>query len=366
MFDLSRAFDTIDHKLLLEKLQRLGVRGVTNKWVSSYLEKRTQIVMLDNCKSEPKEVMAGVPQGSILGPLFFIIFMNDMVLSCDTPDKTVIYADDTNFFVSSKVLQDAIGKANHSTEQFQTWCTNNGLTLNSNKTKYISFLPKNLKPDYSPLVKIGKTSIEKVDSSKFLGVVIDHKMTWEEHVKYVNARLSTISFITRHLRGTVSFDVLRKLYYGLVQSALSYGLIFWGNSAHAHNVFSTQKRIMRCIAGVHPRSHCKQLFIQYKILTLPCLYIYLLIMNIKKHEEHYIRNNMVHGYGTRSAHNIRQYYSRLSVCQNSHIYMGITCYNKILKSEINSSNFDSFKINLFNYLAEHAFYSVNEFLNDSF
>nr|CAH7764994.1 unnamed protein product [Callosobruchus chinensis] len=142
MFDLSRAFDTIDHKLLLEKLQRLGVRGVTNKWISSYLEKRTQIVILDNCKSEPKEVMAGVPQGSILGPLFFIIFMNDMVLSCDTPDKTVIYADDTNFFVSSKVLQDAIGKANHSTEQFQTWCTNNGLTLNSNKTKYISFCQK--------------------------------------------------------------------------------------------------------------------------------------------------------------------------------------------------------------------------------
>lgn len=366
-FDLSRAFDTVDHDLLLEKLYRIGVRGVAYNWAASYLRGRRQIVVIDKYKSESRNVNIGVPQGSTLGPLFFIIFINDIIYSCTSSQKTIIYADDTNQLVTGNNLIQSVETANISALEFYQWCQYNGISVNVNKTFFMVFQPKNGKDESSQLIKMNHNSIEQVNFIKFLGVVIDQKMTWEQHIDYISSKLSTMCFIVRQLRATVSLSILKLAYYGLVQSILSYGLIFWGRSAHFHKVFVIQKKIIRCMVGAHPHTSCRQIFINLSILTLPSLYIYLVILNIKMRENSFMKINNVHKYDTRNNSKLYLYqpYSRLSVSQNSHIYQGITCFNRFLNLCGDVSviqNFNHFKQKLYEYLVSKAFYSVEEYL----
>lgn len=364
-FDLSRAFDTIDHSLLLEKLKRIGVRGVANQWVASYLQERKQVVIIDAFKSGSKYVKTGVPQGSILGPLFFIIFTEDMQYACTTPDAAVVYADDTNLLVSDSNLKTVTDQANKSADEFHQWCQNNGLVLNVSKTFYTIFLPKNVTLNYSPLIKINHQSVAQASYIKFLGVIVDQKMTWQQHTENLSKKLSTSCFIIRYLRNTVSIGVLKLAYFGLVQSNLSYGLIFWGKSSHTNKIFIMQKRIIRCMVGVSQVISCKPIFISLSILTLPSLYIYLIIRQIRE-EQNLIRTNTIHSYNTRNNNEFRKPFSRLGVGQNSHIYQGIDCYNKFMKlfGHIeNINNFNKFTNLVYKYLVDNAFYSVDEYLN---
>lgn len=191
-------------------------------------------------------------------------------------------------------------------------------------------------------------------------------MTWRHHIENVVEKLSTACFVMRQIRDTVSAEVLRCAYFGLVQSILSYGLIFWGNSAHIDKVFVMQKKIIRCMMRVHPQTHCKPLFINLSIMTVPSLFIFNLALNIKKQNNQFQRNNNIHNYHTRTSNQLHLPFSRLSVSQNSPIYLGISCYNKfieILSIDEMASTFTQFKNKLYKYLVSKAFYSVEEFLS---
>lgn len=362
-FDLSRAFDTVDHNLLLEKLFRFGIRGVAHEWITSYLNNRKQAVVIGSYQSDVRDVTTGVPQGSILGPLLFLIFVNDMPNSCTSPNAAIVYADDTNFLISSNTLELAINRANKSVGEFSDWCLSNGLVLNAGKTFCMSFLPKNVGHNSSVLVKAGHQSIVQTDEIKFLGLRIDHKMTWEKHTDDLSEKLSKSCFIIRYLKSTVSFNMLKLAYFGLVQSNLSYGLMFWGNSPHASKVFVAQKKIIRCMLGLPAQTHCKEAFIALSILTLPSLYIFLVTTNIKKQENIFLKNSNVHSYDTRSNNQLRMPFSRLSVGQNSHIYQGINCYNKFTQLFGPFDNFNLFRNALQKFLISRAFYSVDDYLH---
>lgn len=362
-FDLTRAFDTIDHDLLLEKMYRIGIRGTANDWAASYLGDRTQIVVIDKFKSNQKEITTGVPQGSILGPLFFIIFMNDLTYACTSSYKTIVYADDTNQLIAENNLVNSVLRANISADEFYQWCLYTGVMVNTSKTFLMYFQPKNINYNSSQLIRINHRSIEQVNSIKFLGITVDQKLTWEKHIDNIVAKLSKICFIIRQLRVTVSMDILKLTYYGLVQSILSYGLIFWGHSAHINKVLIMQKKIVKCMVRVHMQTPCKPIFTSLSILTVTSLYIYLIVLNIKKEENLFIKNKLVHDHDTRNSNNLYQPFSRLSVGQNSHIYQGIICFNKFVSLFDEINNFNDFKHNLYIYLASKAFYSVDEFLN---
>lgn len=361
-YDLSRAFDMVDHQLLLNKLHGIGVRGVAHEWTRSYLCNRSQIVVVEGAKSEARNIDLGVPQGTILGPLFFIIFINDLTENCTTSNKTILYADDSNFLMYNKNIDSLINNCNRMSTEFTDWCQNNGLMLNINKTFYMKFYTKNINPDYNVLIKLYGKSIQGVNNIKFLGLTIDQKLTWEIHINNVCSKLSNVCYIIRTLKETVSSNVLRTLYFGLVQSTLQYGLLFWGSSAHLEKVFKIQKKILRCMAGVHPSTSCKPIFRKFNILTLPCLYISQLIMHIRANEHKFIKNNEVHTYNTRNNHLLHQPFSRLGVAQESPEYIGIKCYNSInLFDSTDSLNACKNKLN--SYLIANCFYSVNEFLN---
>lgn len=360
-FDLTRAFDSVNHDLLLEKLSRIGVRGVANDWVKSYLTNRQQIVTLGNYKSDIREITVGVPQGSILGPLLYIIFVNDLSLSCSSIDNKILYADDTNFVLSGENLNSVCNKANDACKNFHQYCINSGLLINTNKSVLMTFNPKNDKRDFSLLITLDHRSIEHVQYIKFLGILIDEKMTWKHHIDMVVSRLSSVCFLIRQLKNTVSFEVLRLVYFGLAQSTLSYGLIFWGCSAHLEKAFMVQKCIVRCLVGVPITTSCKPIFRELSILTLPSLYIYLLILNVKD-KETLIKNNSVHEHDTRGKNDIYQPFSRLSVGKNSHLYQGTMCYNKFTRLVGDDENKFKFKTKLYDYLVDKTFYSVKEFL----
>lgn len=266
------------------------------------------------------------------------------------------------FFISGNDPASAVSTANESVREFASWCAFNGLTLNSSKSFFMRFLPKNATNDRSLLIRANQQSIAQVESIKFLGIHLDQKMTWEKHVEDLTGKLSKSCFVLRYLKNTVSPEILKLAYFGLVQSNLSYGLIFWGNSSHAHRVFVIQKKIIRCMAGLAPLAHCRESFIGMGILTLPSLYIYMLILYINDRESLLVRNGDFHDYDTRSGHELRLPFSRLGVGQNSPVYQGTVYYNKYVQlfgKEVNPAS-------LFKFLTNQCFYSTEEFFNFKF
>lgn len=365
-YDLSRAFDTINHKLLLDRLFASGVRGVALDWAASYLKGREQTVQINGTKSYKRENSLGVPQGSILGPLFFIIFVNNVADECCLSlGRTVLYADDTNILLSHLNLENLVSECNCVSQNFSNYCDSNGLILNSSKTLFMQFFPKNVSVDYDLLIRVNGKSIKSTNEIKFLGLIVDCKLTWEKHIDYVCGKISSLCFLIRRLRETVSEGILKLVYYGLVQSTLQYGLLFWGSSAHFQKAFIMQKKAIRNVAGISPLESCRNIFKSFKILTLPCLYVFQLINFIYTNGNSLQHNFDIHSHDTRAVDDFHLPYSRLGVGQNSPFYMGIKCFNKI-KCIVNiKTSPHRFKKETQKYLCEKAFYSVQEFLDCS-
>ena len=193
--DLKKAFDTVDHRILLRKLYAYGIRGTMLKWIESYLYGRTQYVVFDGQESEIHGVQCGVPKGSILGsilgPLLFILYMND---SCNVSDIffAIMYADDTSLVVNGKDLNTLIQLLNTALIDLYTWFKANRLSLNTTKTFYMIFHRTRIKhmSGAANSIVMDNTILVKTSSLKYLGVIVDHKLNWIEHINYVRNKVS--------------------------------------------------------------------------------------------------------------------------------------------------------------------------------
>ncbi len=183
--DLSRAFDTISHKILIRKLRYYGIRGIALDWIFDYLNGRTQYVNYNNGNSKMVNITIGVPQGSILGPLLFLLYVND--LSCISPKLSYIqFADDTNIFMTGNSLEDIFNVLNDELKLISAWMRANKLALNLSKTNFmIMSSPRSRININDYKVYIDGHNSEGVNQCKFLGVIIDDKMTWKHHVSYI-------------------------------------------------------------------------------------------------------------------------------------------------------------------------------------
>ena len=188
--DLSKAFDTIDHLILLDKLSCYGVRGVALNWFKSYLMGRKQCVVVDGVKSNFQEMTCGVPQGSVLGPLLFLIYVNDIINSSDIL-RFSLFADDTVVVLSHKNAHTLISLVNLELRKLISWFQSNKLLLNQDKTKYILFHLRNMRvpPNLDP-ISIGDSVLQCVQSLSFLGVTIDENLNWKAHIKSVSLKIS--------------------------------------------------------------------------------------------------------------------------------------------------------------------------------
>ena len=224
--DLSKAFDTIDHGILLTKLYHYGFRGISQKWFENYLTHRKQLLSYNTGKSENEDTQCGVPQGSILGPLLFILYMNDI---CYTSKllKTILFADDTTCFYSHNNVKTLCDTVNKELKEVCNWFKANKLSLNANKTNLMflgtRFQTNNIDDSWD--IYLDGCKLARVAEAKFLGITIDENLTRTKQIHN---------------------QALYKLYCSLILPYLNYGLLLWGNANKT------------CLEKVHKLNYFKQ------------------------------------------------------------------------------------------------------------
>ena len=228
--DFAKAFDTVDKEILLKKLSHYGIRGTTLNWINSYLTNRNQCVEINGSRSIDLPIDIGVPQGSILGPLLFLIYVNDMFQS-SIKLKFVMFADDTCLFLShkdKKVLENILAEE---LPKVSDWLKANKLSLNVKKTNFMVF--RNKKDNSGPLLNlaINGETVEEVQCAKYLGIFIDHKLTFKEHINHVSKKLTRGNTLIARLHHFVPHDILTSFYHAHFHSHLNYGSIAWSAAA---------------------------------------------------------------------------------------------------------------------------------------
>ena len=187
LIDFSKAFDMVEHTILLRKLEHYGIRGLALKWMTSYPKNRSQFVSLSGVNSSIKHMQYGVPQGSILGPLLFIIYINDLP-NIFNRAKFILYADDANIIINGANIADIVQQLNELCNILPNWVISNGLALNLKKTKYMLLSRQNIElPDE---FKILNKKIDRVKEVRFLGVIVDEKLNWSAHIKTLKSKMS--------------------------------------------------------------------------------------------------------------------------------------------------------------------------------
>ena len=274
--DLSKAFDTLDHNILLNKLQHYGFRGTELKWFQSYLSNRMQYVDIDGIKSNIKSIKTGVPQGSILGPLLFIIYMND-INQVSSKFDAILYADDTSLSAVLKAFGnrntcEISNNINKELSLFCNWLKANKLSLNIVKTKYMIFRYSQRSLNSLPQVNlsIDGHTLERVTHFDFLGLTINETLNWKDHLHKVGTKISKVICILARTKKFLNSSILTKIYNSLILSRINYGILCWG--FEHKRIYQLQKKAIRLVCKTRYNAHTDPLFIKMKTLKVKDIY----------------------------------------------------------------------------------------------
>ena len=294
--DLTKAFDTISHQILLKKMHCYGIRGVPNDWFKSYLSDRQQYVQLQNSCSSSKSINFGVPQGSVLGPLLFLIYINDMPTISTIMDY-ILFADDTTALFNSASLDDLFSTVNTETSKLQSWFSANKLLLNPSKTNLLLFATKQKQQHFTLLdhhqVFVDSCSIKLKTEVKFLGLYLDENLNFKSHLNQIAVKITKgLYALRRASKILININDLKTLYSALILPYLNYGILIWGGSCnsdpmyhklhHGENsnsnlgilksVHNLQKRALRIVGRAKYLAHHIPLCFTLNVLDLQDLY----------------------------------------------------------------------------------------------
>ena len=309
--DLCKAFDTVDHSILLDKLSNYGIRGKVHDWFSSYLSNRRQFVSIGSSNSDPLPVRCGVPQGSVLGPLLFLIYVNDFQ-KCSDLQEFHLFADDTNLFSNNANIHDLESNINSELEKVNTWLCANKLSLNLEKTSFVIFHLPQKHIHYKVRLQISNKLLKQDSHIKYLGIIFDSHRNWKKHIHELGKRISKSIIILPKIRHFVSIDILIQLYYCFVYSRITYGILVWGNTYETSlkSLTALQNKAIRIITFSKRDEHSNPLYAKLKLLKIKDL--------VHFHNAlfmfHYYHNQLPNAYVNffQSVSSVHQYRTRLA------------------------------------------------------
>ena len=357
--DLKKAFETVDHNILIHKLHHLGISNNNLNFFKDYLCNRLQYLKFNNYESDPMSIKFSVPQGSNLGPILFIIYVND-IKNCINNLNNLLFADDTCLFSSGSNLNSLIDIINSELISVNNWLKANKLSLNVEKTSYIVFTrKKKIPPDISD-IEMDSFQLNRVTNIKFLGFNITYNLSWQMHIHYLINKIDKLKGILYITRKSLSQSSKVLIYYTLIYSNIIYGNILWGGAPKSlvNKLFISQKKIIRTIMNVNNREHTNALFLQLQMLKVneinilcTCVFVFKSLNGMVFPFDYFHFNfNFNSNYNLRNSFNLRPPFAVSSQSQRTPKYYGCLQWNSLPSDVVNSNSLFTFKRKLKLYL----------------
>ena len=335
--DLRKAFVTDNHKILLGKLDKLGIRGICFDLFKSYLSDRRQRVLVNGVLSSEKCINTGVPQGSILGPTLFLIYINSLSklqlkggLRLYADDALLLYFNKSNDNIQQGILQDL--------DMVSKWLRSHILTLNIDKSSFMFIANKNKNQHVLKNLVFNNQTLKNVNVIKYLGLYIDQCMTWENHINHIQNKIAPPIGILKRLSYTVPAYLLRSVYFSLIHSHLQYLVLAWYPTCEKYvkNLRILQNKAIKNIYSLPHRFRTKSLYTNYNIVNLDnmynlqvCLYIHGILSKSRHSNLSLNIRNQFHEYYTRQQDHIELPTAQSRFMRNSILYRGAKIYNNL-------------------------------------